>query len=439
MGFLRWLKDLMSPPAAIAPEAPVTVTSTIPHESVATANPTPDSKIASLEQKLMRYKDPLEYRHGTLDDLTASQDDVVCVDRLTEPYPVAGATMSFYDAASDRFGLESSMLLPATRAATFMLARSNVVLAGYRTLIGHDGTYNLDESFVTKDIEDLETARLGHPEIYRNEHIGFRDTETPAVFNFERRDRKIIEFDHPVICLSSNEAPNYGSFLFRIFPKLVRTARLSNSLPILVPNYFATLRPFMELAGIASDRVIDQYVDHLYLLRRAIIPSMPNRHVWLDRETSAFYDALVAEHGAARSTRRVYVTRRSWAPGGASGSRVMTNEAELIAELETRGFDIVEPEKLSAVEQIRVFSSASVIIMTGGSAIYNTVFCRPGTKLIDIEGEPHWLGGHAKLFNSRGLDFGIFEGTPSSREFAVHHQPFSLDLPRFKQRLDDFL
>jgi capsular polysaccharide biosynthesis protein len=117
----------------------------------------------------------------------------------------------------------------------------------------------------------------------------------------------------------------------------------------------------------------------------------------------------------------------------------MVNEDELIPQLLKREFEIVEPQKLGARAQIKLFSSASFILSQSGSALYNTVFCHKGTRLIDIESEPHWGQGHSRLFASRGLKYGIFEGRPKTYDFNVHHLPFHVDVPRLLKRVDEFL
>jgi hypothetical protein len=319
------------------------------------------------------------------------------------------------------------------------MGRSNVAVSGYRCFVGRDQQYNLDEIFTDENISRVETARLGHPEIYRNEYIGFRDTQSPGIFTLDAGAKQFCAIAETVVSISSNEAPNFGSFLFRIFPKLIHLAKLEENLKVLVPIYFDTLKPFLKLAGVSEDRIVPQYLDHIYRLKRVLVPSMRNRDLWLDDETLQFYNQLRQTHGRNRTNRRVYLTRRSFQKSNPVSGRVMINEADLIAELQYRGFEIVEPEKMSALEQIRLFSSAGVIVAAGGSALFNVVFCHPGTKLIDIEAEPHWVRGHAKLFKSRGIDFGFFEGTPVTYDFSKFHLPFSVDMPRMKRRLDSFL
>ncbi|RYZ76454.1 MAG: DUF563 domain-containing protein [Proteobacteria bacterium] len=229
------------------------------------------------------------------------------------------------------------MPLPSPRPAVFILARSNVALSGYRALIGINGEYTLDEAFTSSAIEEDEIGRLGHPQQFRNELIGFENANEAGIYKFQTEGKKFSAIDEPVICLSSNEAPNFGSFLFRIFPKLVEVAKLDVSLKILVPMYFPALRQFLLMAGISESRLLPQYLDHIYLLRQAIVPSMRNRDVWFDDESIAFYDQLRLRHGTGRKQRRVYLSRRDFLRSGLANGRVMINEEKLLPELEKRG------------------------------------------------------------------------------------------------------
>lgn len=388
--------------------------------------------------KLFRYKDPASYPHRDLSELANLKDDVIWLERPAQTTQKLSHFLSFHDRNATPICEQLIAAMPTITPAVYIMGRSDVVLSGYRAFIGRDTFYNLDEIFTDDNITGIETARLGHPEIYRNEMIGFKDTETPGTFHINIANRKFVNISQTVVCISSNEAPNYGSFLFRIFPKLVHLSKLDPQLKVLVPVYFDSLIPFLKLAGISEERIIPQHLDHIYHLKRVLVPSMRNRNLWLDEDTLRFYDQLRTTHGESRTSRRIYITRRSFQTSIQTG-RVMLNEADVIAELEQRGFEIVEPEKLSALEQIQLFSSAGVIVAAGGSALFNTVFCHPGTKLIDIEAEPHWVRGHAKLFISRGLDFGFFEGTPVNHDFSKFHIPFNVDLPRLRHRLDTFL
>ncbi|MEG0869414.1 MAG: glycosyltransferase family 61 protein [Hafnia sp.] len=65
-----------------------------------------------------------------------------------------------------------------------------------------------------------------------------------------------------------------------------------------------------------------------------------------------------------------------------SGYRNVLNAKEIEEVLVARGFEVVEPEKLSFAEQVAVFSSADVVVGATGAAFANLLFCNPGTQLI---------------------------------------------------------
>jgi capsular polysaccharide biosynthesis protein len=64
-----------------------------------------------------------------------------------------------------------------------------------------------------------------------------------------------------------------------------------------------------------------------------------------------------------------------------SGARKLANGVELEKVLVAQGYDIVEPDKLSFLQQVQLFRNAKEIISPTGAAISNAIFCRPGTRL----------------------------------------------------------
>lgn len=78
---------------------------------------------------------------------------------------------------------------------------------------------------------------------------------------------------------------------------------------------------------------------------------------------------------------KIYISRSD------SQNRCVTNEAELIAELQQYGFKSVVLSKLSTVEKIKLFSNADSVIAATGAGLVNLLFCKPGTKVIEIFNE----------------------------------------------------
>jgi capsular polysaccharide biosynthesis protein len=166
-----------------------------------------------------------------------------------------------------------------------------------------------------------------------------------------------------------------------------------------------------------------------------IIPSNRNPHFLLDPETLAFYADLRNRFGTLRRPRKIFVSRIGWTGSYAATHRVMLNEEKVAERLVAEGFDLVRPHTMSARQQIEAFSSAEVIVGASGSAMFNVVFCHPGTKLIDIESEPHWIFGHLNLFGSCGLDYGIFEGKARDQDWSVPHKPYSVNVDALMTRI----
>ena len=99
---------------------------------------------------------------------------------------------------------------------------------------------------------------------------------------------------------------------------------------------------------------------------------------------------LIAEKvaGDVRPTaRRIYFSRSRLKARRAEGEgrRRAANEPALEKLLVRNGFEIVHPQELSVVEQIRLVRSAAVIAGCDGSALHNVVFARPGTRVLAFD------------------------------------------------------
>lgn len=64
-----------------------------------------------------------------------------------------------------------------------------------------------------------------------------------------------------------------------------------------------------------------------------------------------------------------------------SGGRKVTNAAALHELLLAQGYVIVEPEKLTFMQQVQLFQNAKQVVAPTGAALANAVFCKPGTRI----------------------------------------------------------
>lgn len=383
-----------------------------------------------------RFRDPLSYPHISASAL-ANGEEGVWIEPPGTPTTRLRIAPAFHDVPSgSSIFPDLSTRPPVVYPPAFALARNQVTLTGYRTVLGPDGAFCADVSFVDDASRNSALERLASSDDFHNESTGLVRLENSDAFRFEPRDRPIIEHKEPVAILSSTEPSNYGSFLFRALPKLRTLQEAGLDIPVLAPVYAQSMKDLLELAGIDPARIVPHYANAIYQLDRAVIVSLRNHEGFLDDPTLAFYANMRARHGVPSQGRRIYITRRNMdRPSMAAGARRMRNEEEVIHALTAHGFEIVEPSRMSAVEQIRLFSSAGTVIGASGSAMFNAVFCHPGTTLIDMESEPHWIHAHMCLFGSLGLRYGIFEASSDNRDFREAHKPFTVDVEALLKRV----
>ena len=72
---------------------------------------------------------------------------------------------------------------------------------------------------------------------------------------------------------------------------------------------------------------------------------------------------------------------------GIKNSRNIRNRKAVIEALSALGFAAIQPEKLSFDEQAMIFARAEFIVSEFGAAMANVMFCRPGTKVVEIIAE----------------------------------------------------
>lgn len=82
----------------------------------------------------------------------------------------------------------------------------------------------------------------------------------------------------------------------------------------------------------------------------------------------------------AVSGSKIYLKRNSQV-------RRLLNAEELEIYLKSQGFELVEPEKLSFLEQVKLFSQASCIVGPTGAAFANLIFAPSGSRIVVLMGK----------------------------------------------------
>ena len=100
--------------------------------------------------------------------------------------------------------------------------------------------------------------------------------------------------------------------------------------------------------------------------------------------------------GSVGGTRKLFVSRRDT-------PRTLSNEDDVESALQREGFDIIYPGKMSFEEQMQSFANASHVVGVMGAGMTNTMFCAPGTKVVNLAPATmpdtffYFIGIHRKL------------------------------------------
>jgi len=114
-------------------------------------------------------------------------------------------------------------------------------------------------------------------------------------------------------------------------------------------------------------------------------------------------------------TRRLYISR------GDAPKRRLLNEAEIIAYLSARGFEIVLGSTLSFEDQVRLFHDADIVVGAHGAGLSNLLFASPQTRVLELFGTDYSLTWYSLLAHSLGQKY----------RFAISDSPVG--------RHDDFI
>ena len=179
----------------------------------------------------------------------------------------------------------------------------------------------------------------------------------------------------PVI-VTGQSPKNYYHWLIEDLPAVLRAKTVQPQAGIVVGGN----QPTYVTASLAAAG-LGQIATTLRDLRRArIVLGGQNRDsgwphpgdVSVLRETFAPLAAL-----GGKNPTRIFVSR-------GNGRRSYLNESEVEASLQDIGLTVVRLEAMTFLEQVQLFASAEIVVGAHGAGLSNTVFCQPGTRVLEL-------------------------------------------------------
>lgn len=246
--------------------------------------------------------------------------------------------------------------------------------------------------------------------------------------------RRTLSLDRAFVITHFNSM--YGHWLLEIFPKLFAIKALMRQglkAPILVPSHLfgfvkATLADVVpECKVIEYDRLVNTV-----RVKRAILPGMMQRDYVFN---VAFHRALadfLAPIRAKPGPQAIFVSRAGWR----GAFRRLENVEALDAAAADLGLTVIRPETLPWLEQVRLFTSARLVVGEFGSGMHNALFSPPGAKVVclNIVNELQ-----SRIANACGHDVGYLldpDGAPRKLSLGWEtQQGYRIDLDDFSARV----
>ena len=133
----------------------------------------------------------------------------------------------------------------------------------------------------------------------------------------------------------------------------------------------------------------------------------------------------------------IYVSRSD------AGKRLIANEATLMGMLAGYGFKMIVLSEYEPHQQAAIFNQASVIIAQHGGGLTNVVFCKPGTKILELDLKRIKKRVHFELLSGFfGLEFRKFEVgviTQNWNDLQHDNDDIVVDVDEFEKCLKEFL
>ncbi|MCF7849379.1 MAG: glycosyltransferase family 61 protein [Kiritimatiellales bacterium] len=217
----------------------------------------------------------------------------------------------------------------------------------------------------------------------------------------------------------------YWHFLMDALTRLHALESFPPDTKILIrPHPAPWQRELFELFGIAN-RVVEADFTQVELEHYYFSSFTSMTGAWNAYGVDFLRGKLLPHAEADTSREKLYLCR------GADWTRGIANDEEVCALMRSRGWKILEPEKLSLREQMGWFSKASVVCGGHGSALTNLLWASPGCRVLELCGDNFVLGSFEWLARCLDLEhsFLLFEGD--------HRLAFKIDLRRLEERLDN--
>ncbi len=224
---------------------------------------------------------------------------------------------------------------------------------------------------------------------------------------------------------------NYCHFILDLLPR-IELARL-NGYMLSEFDWFiagapnAHCRSVLRMLGMDPRQTV-QPEDGIALEPGVLVaPTFPGTRRAIPRWAVDYLRSHVGSTSQAQ--RRLYIPRSTRKP---------VNDDRLIDIAQSYGFEIYRPEN-DPDGQIETFASAAVVVGAHGAALANLVFCRPGTRVLELVPTDHVFPYYFAIAEAADLEYAYLAGESLSvradNEVGPSPFDFRVDEASFREAL----
>jgi len=231
-----------------------------------------------------------------------------------------------------------------------------------------------------------------------------------------------------VCFIDARSSSIYYHWMIDVLPKIALIAKAGIDIDSI--DYFVVRcnsnfqRQTLEHLGISLDRVIPPANNQIILADKLIVPYLKHDRGdrlynglglgiarWVPAWLSQTFVPVTSQE---KPSEKIYISRAK------RGTRAPENEAQLVLELQNRGFTCVFLEDLSVTQQAGLMANALVVVAPHGAGLTNIAFCKPGTMVVEIFGD-YVVPCYWALSTTANLNYHHYLATEApDRPQAVH-------------------
>jgi hypothetical protein len=271
---------------------------------------------------------------------------------------------------------------------------------GYVALIQNGRVWGQNGAILTPDnkmIWDVSMEFVGE----RSEHSIFKVSELPP----------ISEHYGTIADLTHVGSKNYYHWMFDNLPRIPLLQMSGIHIDKYIINIDNKYLPFqhetLNFLGVSEDKIIKTH-PHFHLKAENLV--VPSQTTWASKWAFEYLRSAFSpwDFQDQYAPKRIYIRR--------SSTRRILNEEQITDILTKYNFTILDLEKMTIFEQIYHFANADCIVGTHGAGLTNLVFCKQGTKILEIF-PPQYVYCFYWLLSSFGnLNYHYFIGDHGERD-----------------------